>query len=142
MYRVLLLCSNNSVLSPMAEGYFRHFTHDDAEVYGAGIEVKKPDPLMLKILKEDGVDVTKLRSYSLADLRHLDFDYILTFDEESELASHHLPSKSVKYHYQFDKLLESNSREDKEEHYRNLKNRIKKIIRSFIKEHFTNSGVQ
>jgi arsenate reductase len=142
MYRVLLLCSNNSVLSPMAEGYFRQFTDDRTEVYSAGIEVKKPDPIMLKVLKEDGVDVSKLRSYSLSDLRHLDFDYILTFDEESEQISHHLPSRSVKYHYQFDQLLESGEGENKEELYLNIRNRIKKIMRGFIKEHFSAPGTK
>jgi arsenate reductase len=136
MYRVLLLCRNNSVLSPMAEGYFRHFISVNTEVYGAGIDLKKPEPLVLKLLKEDGVDVSKLRSYTLADLRHLEFDYILTFDEESELESHHLPSRSVKYHYRFDHFIADIEGENKEEIFLNLRNRIKKIIRGFIKEHF------
>jgi arsenate reductase len=142
MYRVLLLCSNNSLLSPMAEGYLRLFSESGTEVYSAGVEVKKADSLMLKVLKEDGIDVTKLTSHRLSDLRHIDFDYILTFDADSEQASHNLPSKSVKYHYQFDQFLNANIGENKEELYLNIRNRMKKTIRGFVKEHFTNSNAE
>jgi protein-tyrosine-phosphatase len=135
MYRVLLLSGTNSLLSPAAEGYFRLFSQN-REVYGAGVEISGPDADMMKVLKEDGVDINRLRSYSLSDLRHIDFDYVLTFDEESEKASHHLPSKAVKYHFHFDKYLEADTGESKEELYLNIRNQVKKIIRSFIKEHF------
>jgi arsenate reductase (thioredoxin) len=140
MYRVLMLCANNSLLSPMAEGYFRLFSKSDAEVYSAGLEVRNSDTVMLKVLKDDGVDISKLKSCSISELKHIDFDYIITFDEESEQASHHLPSKSVKYHYQFDHFLDPDALENKEELFLNIRNRIKKIIRNFIKEHFTNEN--
>jgi arsenate reductase (thioredoxin) len=137
MYRVLLLCSNNSVLSPIAEGYFRKYIQKNTEVFGASIEVVKPDATVLKVLKEDGVDVSQLRSYNLSDLKHLDFDYVLTFDEESEQASHHLPSKPVKYHFDFEKFISDDLTDtNKEEVYRNICERVNKTMRSFIKEHF------
>ncbi len=136
MYRVLLLCRNNSVLSPIAEGYFRQYIESKAEVYGAGIELEKLDPVMIRVMNEDKIDVTKQKQYILSDLKHIDFDYILTFDLESETESHHFPSKSVKYHYQFDQFLNFEEDTEKEELYINLRNRIKKIIRTFIKEHF------
>ncbi len=87
MYKVLLLCSDNSVLSPMAEGYFRLFSEHETEVYSAGIRLIKLDPEMIKAMKEDEVDMSKIKQYSLSDLRHIDFDYILTFDTESETES-------------------------------------------------------
>ena len=137
MYRLLLLCSDNSVLSPMAEGYFRHYKQDDAEIYSAGIALKKIDPIAVKIMKEDKIDISQLKQHNLSDLRHIDFDYILTFDKESETESHRLPSKSVKYHFDFKKLLVKDTVESTDEMYRNLRNHIKKAIQSFIKEHFT-----
>jgi protein-tyrosine-phosphatase len=53
MYRVLLLCKNNAVLSPMAEGYFRSLCPDDAEYYRAGITKEKVDPVVYKLMLED-----------------------------------------------------------------------------------------
>jgi len=138
MYRVLILCSDNSVLSPMAEGYFRHFIQHDAEIYGAGITVRKVDPLIVKLMQEDKIDITRLTQHKLSDLRHIDFDYILTCDLDSEVESHHLPSKPVKYHYGFDKLLKIDTGESADTIYRTIRGRIKKAIQSFVKEHFTN----
>ena len=138
MYQVLLLCSENSVLSPMAEGYFRYYNPGDTEVYGAGMVSKKIDPLAVKIMQEDKIDISNLQQYKLSDLRSIDFDYVLTFDAESEAESHHLPSKPVKYHYDFDKLMMMDTVENTEEMFRNLRAQMKKAIRSFIKEHFTN----
>jgi protein-tyrosine-phosphatase len=137
MYQVLLLCSNNSILSPMAEGYFRSFSDTQTEVYSAGVELTKHDPDMLRVMKMDGIDMTGIKQYIVSDLRHVDFDYILTFDSESAEESHHFPSKSVKYHYQFDQFLLASDLEDKEEVYISLRNRMKKIIRSFVKEYFS-----
>jgi len=137
MYRVLLLCKNNAVLSPMAEGYFRTLMADDAEIYRAGINKQKIEPFVNKLMQEDGVNITSLVSHSISEYKHLSFDYILTFDTESEAESHHFPSHSVKYHFDFDKLLPSDDFEsDKMEVYRTIRDRIKKVIKAFIKDNF------
>lgn len=136
MYQVLLLCSDNSVLSPMAEGYFRQLMPEDAEVFSAGIARGKINSMAIKVMQEDKIDISGLHQNILLDLRHIDFDYVLTFDQESEAESHHLPSKPVKYHYDFDKILSPENGKNTEEKYRNVRDQLKKIIRSFIKEHF------
>lgn len=136
MYRVLLLCSENSVFSLIAEGYFRKYIPENTEVFSAGIALKKINSLAIKLMKEDNIDISGLTQHILSDLRHIDFDYILTFDPESEAESHHLPSKPVKYHYDFEKILMPENGKNTEEKYQNVRDQIKKIIRSFIKEHF------
>ena len=136
MYRVLLLCSSNSVLSPMAEGYFRQHMPEDAEVFCAGIVREKINSLAIKVMQEDKIDISGIHQNLLSDLRHIDFDYVLTFDQESETESHHLPSKPVKYHYDFKKILLTDHGKISEEKYRMVRDQIKKVIRSFIKEHF------
>jgi arsenate reductase (thioredoxin) len=142
MYRVLLLCKNNAVLSPMAEGYFRTLCSDDAEIYRAGIVREKVDPEVSRLMQEDGIDISGLGSHSISEYRHLSFDYILTFDAETEVESHHFPSHSVKYHYDFDKIL-PNSGEvfDKAEVYRNIREKIKRVVKAFIKDHFAKVNV-
>ncbi len=137
MYRILLLCKNNSVLSPIAEGYFRLYTGSETEVYSAGIELEKYDPVMINVMKSDGIEVTAQKQFIVSDLKHIDFDFVLTFDRESETESHHFPSRSVKYHYQLDQYFNSEDITEKEEQYINIRNRIKKIIRGFIKEHLS-----
>lgn len=137
MYRVLLLCKNNSVLSPMAEAYFRNFAGDSSEVYCAGVEKRKVDPLVISLLKEDGIELNLGNPHQLEEYSHIDFDYILSFDQESEEALHHLPSRPVKYHFDIHRLIPDDlSNENKEVVYRNVRDEIKKTIRSFVRNHF------
>ncbi len=141
MYRVLLLCKDNSVLSPMAEGYFKMNTGDMVEVYSAGIYPKRVSSQIVKIVNEDGIDLSGHKSRALQDYRHINFDYILTFDNESEIESQHLPSRPVKYHFEFDKFLPDYKTDmESDEVYRNLREKMKKTVKSFIKEHLVNEG--
>jgi arsenate reductase len=126
----------------MAEGYFKSLSSEDAEIYRAGITKEKVDPVVNKLMQEDGVDISTLASHTISEYRHLSFDYILTFDAESETESHHFPSHSVKYHYDFDKLLPEDDAElDKTEVYRSIREKIKRIVKAFIKDHFAKAGV-
>jgi arsenate reductase (thioredoxin) len=142
MYRVLLLCKDNSVLSPMAEGYLKLMAGDSAEVCSAGVQhPKRVSAQIIKILNEDGIDISGFTSHSLQEYRHIDFDYILTFDNESELESQHLPSKPVKYHYEFDDLRQDAiSGQESLDYYRTIREKIKKSMRNFVKEHLSQAN--
>jgi arsenate reductase len=136
MNRVLLLCKNNAMFSPIAEWYFKSFALDGVEVYSAGIEAARINPLLIKIMKEDGLDLSQFKPHSLHDFKHINFDYILTFDTESEMESHHFPSISIKYHYDFDKMLNEDCiEEDKPVMYQAIREKIKKTMKIFAKEH-------
>ena len=138
MFRVLLLCRNNSVLSPIAEGYFRKYAPDVTEIYSACIEKEKINPIVIELMKEEGIDISKIKQHQLSEFKHVDFDFILTYDEESEAESHHLPSKPVKYHFDFHKLIPKDlSKSNEKEVYRQVRDRIKRTMRSFIRDHFT-----
>lgn len=137
MYRILLMCRDNSILSPLAEAYFKKYAGDFLEIYSAGVIVRAVDPIVATILKEDNLDFYKSGQYQMVDLQHVDFDYVLTFDEESEAESQHLPSKPVKYHYFFDTMIpDSREKNNNREPYHKLRDKIKNTIRAFIKDHF------
>lgn len=137
MFRVLVLSKNNAVLGPMAEGYFRKFSGDDIEVYSAGTALGKIDPLVIGLMKEDGIDISGLIQHRIEEYRHIDFDFILTCDEESDAISHHLPSKSVKYHFDFHKMIPGQlTRSEKVEVYKKVRDRIKRSMHKFITDHF------
>jgi arsenate reductase (thioredoxin) len=137
MYRILLMCRDNSILSPLAEAYFKKYAGHFSEIYSAGVIVKAVDPIVAAILKEDRLDLYKSSQYEMDDLQHVDFDYVLTFDEESEAESQHLPSKPVKYHYFLNTMIpDSREKNDEKEAYRKLRDKIKNTVRAFIKDHF------
>ena len=140
MYRVLLLCKNGSLLSPIAGVYFRKFAGELPEVYTAGVCKVQLDPLIVDILKEDNKEIDIPTPYQLDELRHIDFDYILTLDQESREESLHLPSRPVKYHYDFDLLIPLDlTKENKEEVYKRVRDKIKNTVRGFVREHFADA---
>jgi arsenate reductase len=138
MNRILFLCKNNAIFSPIAEGYCKSIAGEDIEIYSAGVDEEKIDPVVVKIMKDEGINLSKFKTHSIHEYKHIDFDYIITFDADSEDESHHFPSKSIKYHYNFEKMLiEDCLEEDKPEMYQNIREKIKKTVKTFVKEHFT-----
>ncbi len=76
--RVLFLCTGNSCRSQMAEGWARHLKGGTIEPYSAGIEKHGMNPHAVKVMAEAGVDLSGHYSKTLADLRGVVFDYVVT----------------------------------------------------------------
>ncbi|OEC88487.1 MULTISPECIES: arsenate reductase ArsC [Methanobacterium] len=76
--RVLFMCIHNAARSQMAEGLFRHLHGDDFDVYSAGSDPQKVDPLAIKCMGEIGIDISGHRSKSLNEFEGQEFDYIIT----------------------------------------------------------------
>jgi protein-tyrosine-phosphatase len=59
---VLFVCKHNTGRSQMAEAYLRHLAGDSVEVASAGtIAAERPDPGVVAIMAEDGVDISAAR---------------------------------------------------------------------------------
>ena len=76
--RVLFMCIHNAARSQMAEGLFRHLYGDDFDVYSAGSDPRKVDPLAIKCMEEIGIDISGHRSKSLKEFEDQEFDYVIT----------------------------------------------------------------
>jgi arsenate reductase len=78
MKKILVLCTGNSCRSQMAEGYLRSFAKGKAEIFSAGIEAHGVNPLAVKIMKEDGIDISHQTSNHVDEYKNVDFDYVIT----------------------------------------------------------------
>lgn len=74
---VLFLCIYNSVRSQMAEALMRHLYGDRFEIFSAGIAPSGIHPYARRVLDEDGIDTSMLRSKSVAEFRGRTFDYVV-----------------------------------------------------------------
>lgn len=83
--KILFLCTGNSCRSQMAEGWARHLKGDRIEPASAGVGPKGVDPLAVQAMKEAGVDMGGQGSKHVDELKHIDFDYVVTVcDHASE----------------------------------------------------------
>lgn len=65
---VLFVCKHNTGRSQMAEAYLRHFAGDSVDVASAGtIAADKPDPGVVAVMAEDGIDIANARPKLLTD---------------------------------------------------------------------------
>jgi hypothetical protein len=56
--RVIFICTHNSARSQMAEGLLRHLAGGRYEVFSAGTESKRVNPLAIKAMAEKGIDIS------------------------------------------------------------------------------------
>jgi arsenate reductase len=76
---VLFVCRHNTGRSQMAEAYLRHFMGDAVDVASAGtIAAAVPDPGVVAIMAEDGIDISAARPKLLESQRSEGVDRIIT----------------------------------------------------------------
>lgn len=97
--RVLFVCTRNAVRSPMAEGILRQGRGDAARVASAGIVGDPVDPMTIAAMQETGIDLSRHRSQSLADLSLGDFDVVISLSPEAAAAFDPPPTGTTVEHW-------------------------------------------
>jgi arsenate reductase len=92
--KILFLCTGNSCRSQMAEGWVRYLLGDHFEAYSAGIEVHGLNQNALKVMAEAGVDISSQYSKYLDELRHINFDLVVTVCDHAHETCPIFPSKA------------------------------------------------
>ena len=67
-YSVLFVCVHNSARSQMAETYLRTLGGDQFIAESAGLEPGKLNPNVVKVMAEEGIDISKNKTQSVFDL--------------------------------------------------------------------------
>lgn len=138
MKQILVLCTGNSCRSQIAEGYLKHFAKDKAAVYSAGVETHGVNPRAIQIMKEDGIDISGHTSNNVNEYRDIEFDYVITVCDNAKERCPFFPSNAQKFHYNFpDPAKATGSEEEILQHFRDVRNMIKKYSREFVAEHLS-----
>lgn len=129
---ILFLCVANSARSQLAEGLAKSIFKDKAIVHSAGSEPSgKVQPWAIKVLNEDGIDISTNWSKSTEELP-LSFlanlDYVITLCAEEVCPT--LPSQAKRLHWPIQDPA-STSEETKEATFRLAKDEIRKRIDLF-----------
>ena len=102
MKKVLVLCTGNSCRSQIAEGYLKAFLNGEAEVHSAGVENHAINENAIKIMKRDGIDISKNTSNHVSEYEHINFDFIITVcDHAHEKCPNFFSNRAVRIHKNF-----------------------------------------
>jgi len=135
MIKILILCTGNSSRSQIAEGYFRKYLGDMAEIYSAGLEVHGVNPFAIAVMKEDGIDISHHTSNNVNEYSEINFDYVITVCDNARERCPYFPSGAKKFHHNFpDPAKARGSEEEVTVQFRKVRDMIKDYVKKFIKE--------
>ena len=134
---ILVMCTGNSFRSHMAEAYLRHFGNDNINVYSAGVNASgKVYPYAIKLMAEDGIDISKQSSDNVSKYFDIEFDYLITVCDHAKESCPIFP-KAVKHkiHQSFEDYgpIGDLSDEDYMATLRPIRDGIKKFSENFVK---------
>ncbi len=99
--RVLFLCTGNSARSIIAEALLKGTGKDAFEVHSAGTEPKGINPFTVKVLEQDGFEISSLRSKSLNEYLDQSFDYVITVCDSAAERCPVFPGDPQRIHWSF-----------------------------------------
>ena len=76
--KALFLCTGNSCRSQIAEGWARHLKGNVIDAYSAGIRPIGVSSRAIKVMAEEGVDISMHKSRHVDEFSGIDFDYVVT----------------------------------------------------------------
>jgi arsenate reductase len=132
--KVLFLCTGNSCRSQIAEGYARTLRGDAIEAYSAGIVAHGQNPNAIRVMAEDGVDITGQQSKTLQSLLDagVTFDVVYTVCGHADENCPRFPGTTRVVHHGFDDpprlAREAKSEEEALGHYRRVRDEIRAWI--------------
>ncbi|WP_270330158.1 arsenate reductase (thioredoxin) [Lapidilactobacillus dextrinicus] len=99
MPQIYFLCTGNSCRSQMAEGFARQILPADWRIASAGIETHGLNPLAVKVMAENGLDISSYQS-KLIDPQYLQTcDIVITLCGDARDRCPVVPATVTKIHW-------------------------------------------
>lgn len=134
--KVLFVCIHNSARSQMAEAYLNLYGADNFYAESAGIEPGNLNPRVIKVMKEEGIDISGKSTNSVFDFlkEGRKYDYVITVcDETSGEKCPYVPGMCERLHWGFDDPSSFGGSEDEiMNKIRKVRNEIKSKIINFV----------
>jgi arsenate reductase len=143
--RVLFICQHNSGRSQMAEAFLKKLGGEMFEVESAGFEPgKEVNPLVVEVMKEEGVDLTGKKPQAVLDLFKVGrlYDHVITVCEDNEAQCPIFPGIVQRWHLSFpDPAAVTGSEAEKLQKVRDIRDQIKEELLNFSEEGFDLAGM-
>lgn len=138
--KILVLCTGNSCRSQMAEAYLRYFGGTNIEVSSAGIETHGLNPRAVKVMLEDGIDISHQTSNHVDEYKDIQFVYLITVcDHAAESCPNYFPL-SKKFHWSLkDPAKAQGTEEEILVEFRKTRDKIKELSENWMKSNIMNS---
>jgi arsenate reductase (thioredoxin) len=136
--KVLFVCVHNSARSQMAEAYLNMLGGDSFIVESAGLEPGILNPVVIQVMKEEGIDISHNKTKSVFDFfkQGKMYSYVITVcDEAAAEGCPIFPGICKRLHWSFKdpSTLKGNDREKLAE-TRIIRDQIKEKVKEWLQE--------
>ncbi len=126
MKKILILCTGNSCRSQLTEGYLKYYTNNNTKIYSAGIETHGVNLNAIKVMAEDGIDISNQTSNHVDEYKDINFDMVITVCDDAYEACPFFLGKIERFHQNFpDPAKELGSPEEILQEFRKVRDMIK-----------------
>jgi arsenate reductase len=136
--KILFVCVHNSARSQMAAALLNKRCGDYFEAQSAGLEPGTINPLVIEVLQEVGIDISKNTTQRVFDVWKSEqaFQFVVTVCSEAEAEGCPIfPGLSTRLHWPFDDPSKfTGTHAEKLEKTRQVRDQIKAMIDSFCEE--------
>jgi len=127
--KILFICTANAARSQMAEGLLRAKYGDRYEVFSAGTRQSKVSTRAIAVMQEIGIDISRHRSKTLAELEGKPFDLAVTLCDNAHAVCPLVPGAKKTIHRGFaDPHLTPGTEEEILDGYRTVRDEISSWI--------------
>jgi arsenate reductase len=120
----------------MAEGYLRLF-NPQMKIRSGGIETHGVNPLAIKVMGEEGIDISSQTSNMVDEYADMHFDVVLTVCDHANEVCPVFPSESIRLHQNFtDPSKLQGTEEEVLPAYRKTRDEIKEYILKLSESNF------
>ena len=131
--RVIFICTHNSARSQMAEGLLRHLAGERYEVFSAGTQATRVNPLAIKAMAEKGIDISQHTSDHIDNYMGLEFDYVVTVCDNANESCPYFPANKTKWHWSFeDPSAATGTEEERLAKFRAIRDQIEKRLQVLL----------
>jgi len=136
--RVLFICVHNSARSQMAEAWLNKLCGENFEAQSAGLEPGRLNPLVVQVMAEAGIDISKKKTQAVFDVFTSGqlFAYVITVcDETSAEKCPIFPGCATRLHWSFrDPSQVEGSETTRLEQVRLIRDQIREKIERWCEE--------
>ena len=138
--KILVICTGNSCRSQMAEAYLKYYSkmHQlNVEVFSAGTAPHGVNPRALKILCEDGINISNHTSNHVNEYLNIGISHVITVCDHAMENCPVFPEKTIMEHHNFNDPSKTKGKPDFiKEAFRKTRDEIKFFCEEYIIKNF------
>jgi arsenate reductase len=111
----------------------RHLADDRYEVYSAGTQSTRVNPLAIKAMTEKGIDISDHASDHIDKYMDMNFDYVVTVCDNAKETCPYFPTNKTQWHWSLEgPAAATGTEQERLQKFREIRDEIETRIRKYF----------